>query len=162
MLLTVQHGGSKVWLPVGVREGAGFVGQRYKLWTRCYKVIIKQPHRLPCCKCQALSVSSCICHASLEACRGFEQQDKVLCFVDLHTCIILLISPTRCTFLLNIFISLLCMFRVSMCPSSGENHCIQATLVFCHSVEKRNKYSKQNCAPSWTYQQDRLKSNQQT
>jgi hypothetical protein len=42
MLLTVQHVGSKVWLPVGVREGAGFVDQRYKLWTRCYKVIIIQ------------------------------------------------------------------------------------------------------------------------
>jgi len=41
MLLTVQHVGSKVWLPVG--EGAGFVDQRYKLWTRCYRVIIKQP-----------------------------------------------------------------------------------------------------------------------
>jgi len=47
MLLTVQHVGSKVWLPVGFREGTGFVDQRYKLWTRCYKVIIKQPHRLP-------------------------------------------------------------------------------------------------------------------
>jgi hypothetical protein len=52
MLLTVQHVGSKVWLPVGVREGEGFVDQRYKLWTRCYKVIIKQPHCLPWCTCQ--------------------------------------------------------------------------------------------------------------
>ena len=39
------------------------------------------------------------------------------------------ISPTRCTILLNIFISLLYMFRASMCPSSGKNYCIYATLV---------------------------------
>jgi Mn2+/Fe2+ NRAMP family transporter len=43
---------------------------------------------------------------------------------------ILQISPTRCTILLNIFISLLYRFRASMCPSSGENYCIYATLVF--------------------------------
>ena len=40
------------------------------------------------------------------------------------------ISPTRCTILLNIFISLLYMFRASMCSSSGESYCIYATLVF--------------------------------
>ena len=39
------------------------------------------------------------------------------------------ISPTRCTILLNIFIYLSYMFRASMCPSSGENCCIYATLV---------------------------------
>ena len=44
--------------------------------------------------------------------------------------IILQISPTRCTILLNIFISLLYMFRAFMCPSSGENYCIYVTLVF--------------------------------
>ena len=155
-----------------------------------------------------------------------------------------IISPARCTILLNIFISLLYMFRASMCPSSGENYCIYATRVFvtlygwrlvcwldfqsihvsgihvpiirrkllylcdtgiCHSVwvasgllvgmktsgicsatdqtppiqsdkcqyridtvisswwwahgcpkhvEKRNKYTKQNCATSWTYLED--------
>ena len=56
--------------------------------------------------------------------------------VDLHPCIISQISPTRCTILLNIFISLLYMFRASMCPLSGENYCIYATLVtgICHSV----------------------------
>ena len=43
---------------------------------------------------------------------------------------ILQISPTSCTILLNIFISLLPMFRASMCSSSGENYCIYATLVF--------------------------------
>jgi len=48
--------------------------------------------------------------------------------------LILLISPTKCTILRNIFISLLCMFRASMCPSSGENHSIYATLVLCYSV----------------------------
>ena len=45
-------------------------------------------------------------------------------------CIILQISPTMCTILLNIFISLLYMFRAPMCPSSGENYCMYATLVF--------------------------------
>ena len=40
------------------------------------------------------------------------------------------ISPTSCKIMLNIFISLLYMFRASMCPSSGENYCIYATLVF--------------------------------
>ena len=101
------------------------------------------------------------------------------------------ISPTRCTILLNIFISLLYMFRASMWPPSGKNYCIYSTLVFvtlygwrpvcwldwpiqgdiyqCHidtvifswwwahgcpkHVEKRNKYIKQSCAPSWTYLQ---------
>ena len=123
----------------------------------------------------------------------------ILVFVDLHSWIILQISPTRCTILLNIFISPHSMFRASMCPSSVENHCICATLVFgtlyrwclvcwldaiqpadrtlliqntkhqCRTdtvifswwwahgcqkhVEKRNKYIKQNCAPSWTYLQ---------
>ena len=40
------------------------------------------------------------------------------------------ISPTRCTILLNIFISLLYMFRASMCPSSGKNYCIYVALTF--------------------------------
>ena len=39
------------------------------------------------------------------------------------------ISPTRCTILRNIFISLLYMFRAFTCPSSGENYCIFVTLV---------------------------------
>ena len=104
------------------------------------------------------------------------------------------IRPTRCTILFNIFSSLLYMFPASMCPSSGENYCIYATLVFislygwclvcwldwksnqqqsakyqcridtvifswwrAHGcpkrVEKRNKYIKQNRAPSCTYLQ---------
>ena len=32
--------------------------------------------------------------------------------------------------LIYLFISLLYMFRAPMCPSSGENYCIYATLVF--------------------------------
>ena len=82
----------------------------------------------------------------------------------LHPRIVLQISLTRCTILLNVFISLLYMFRASMCPSSGGNYCIYATLVFVtlygwrpvcwlefHSnqhtrrpkhVEKWNKYSR--------------------
>ena len=47
--------------------------------------------------------------------------------IPLHS---LKLSPTRCTILLNIFISLLYMFRKSMWPSSGDNYCIYATLVF--------------------------------
>jgi len=43
---------------------------------------------------------------------------------------LLQISRTRCTILLNIFISLLYIFRASMCPSSGENYYSHATLVF--------------------------------
>jgi len=50
--------------------------------------------------------------------------------LTVHPRTILQKSPTRCTFLLNIFISLLYMFRTSMCPSSGENYCITATLEF--------------------------------
>jgi hypothetical protein len=37
-----------------------------------------------------------------------------------HPCTILQINPTRCTILLSIFISLLYMFRTTICPSSGE------------------------------------------
>ena len=55
----------------------------------------------------------------------------LLCFVDRASLNNLLqISPTRCTILLNIFISVLYMFQASMCPSSGENYYIYATLVF--------------------------------
>ena len=46
-----------------------------------------------------------------------------------HPCTISQISPTRCTILLNVFISLLYTFWASMCPSSGENYCICAALV---------------------------------
>jgi hypothetical protein len=37
-----------------------------------------------------------------------------------HPCTILQINPTRCTILLSIFVYLLCMFRATTCPSSGE------------------------------------------
>jgi len=50
--------------------------------------------------------------------------------LTVHTCIISQIRPTRCKILFNIFISLLYMFRASVCPSSGENYYIYATLVF--------------------------------
>ena len=52
------------------------------------------------------------------------------CFVDLHPCIILQINPTWCKILLSIFIYLLYMFLATVCPSSGENYYIYATLVF--------------------------------
>ena len=82
---------------------------------------------------------------------------RILCFVDLPPCIISQISPTSCTILfiifiyfsslhvsgvhvsiklcaqvclIYLFISLLYMFRGFMCPSSGENYCICATLLF--------------------------------
>jgi len=121
--------------------------------------------------------------------------------IKLHTAR-LQINQTRCTILLNIFISLLYMFRATMCPSSGEitvsmrmrhwylslcmggvwsagwsfsptsrpdaTHTEWKILVshrysnfswwWAHGcpkhVEKRNKYTKQNCAPSWIYLQD--------
>jgi len=40
--------------------------------------------------------------------------------LTVHPCTILQINPARCTILLGIFISLLYMFRATMCPSSGE------------------------------------------
>jgi len=40
--------------------------------------------------------------------------------LTMHPCTILQINPTRCTVLLGVFISLLCMFWTTMCPSSGE------------------------------------------
>ena len=55
---------------------------------------------------------------------------KILCFADREPCTISQIFQTRAQFYLNIFICLLYMFRASKCPSSGENHCISATLVF--------------------------------
>ena len=57
--------------------------------------------------------------------------------LTVHPCIILQRSPTRCTILLNIFISLLYMFRASVCLSSGENYCIYVTLVFVTLYEWR-------------------------
>ena len=60
----------------------------------------------------------------------FNHCTALLCFFDLHPCVIAQKSVTRCTIMLNIFISLLYMFRAFTCPSSGENYCIYATLVF--------------------------------
>ena len=50
--------------------------------------------------------------------------------LTVHPCVISQISPNKCTILLNIFISLLYMFRASMGPSLGVNYCIYATLDF--------------------------------
>ena len=51
--------------------------------------------------------------------------------LTVHPCITLQISSTRCTILLNIFISLPYTFRASTCPSSIGEYCIfYATLVF--------------------------------
>ena len=96
--------------------------------------------------------------------------------LTMHPCIISQISPTRRTILLNILISLLYVFRASTYPSScwldwiqpadqtppiqsDEYQCRIDTVIFSwwwacgclKHVEKRNKYIKQNCAPSWTY-----------
>jgi len=58
------------------------------------------------------------------------------------------------------------MFRATMCPSSGEITVSMRHLVFVTpcgwlfgmqsgmNVERRNKYTKKNCAPSWLYLQD--------
>jgi len=120
--------------------------------------------------------------------------------LTVYPCTILQINPTRCTVLLSIFISLLCMFRATTCPSSGEitvsirhwylSLCMggvwsagwsetptsrpdathtewQVPVSHRYSnfswwwargcpkpAEKRNKYTKQNCAPSWIYLQE--------
>ena len=61
---------------------------------------------------------------------------EINCYVLLtvQPCIILQISPTRCTIqfyvFIYLFISLLYIFLASMCPLSGENCCIYATVVF--------------------------------
>jgi len=117
--------------------------------------------------------------------------------MTVHPCTILQINRTRCTILLSIFISLLYIFRATVCPSSGDitvsmrhwylllasgllvgvklqpadhtaTHAEWQIPVshrysnffwwWAHGcpkhVEKRNKYTKQNCAPSWIYLQD--------
>jgi len=50
--------------------------------------------------------------------------------LTVQTCTILQINPTRCTILLSIFVSLLYMFRATMCPSSGEITVSMRHLVF--------------------------------
>ena len=102
-------------------------------------------------------------------CSYMEQQRVQICiqsFMFCWPCIIMQISQTRCTILLNISIFLLYMFRASMCLSSGENNqCCLNIVIFswwwAHGcpkhVEKRNKYIKQNCAPSWTYMRNAYK-----
>ena len=125
--------------------------------------------------------------------------------LSVHPCTILQINPTRCTILLSIFISLLYMFRATMCPSSGEitvsmrywylSLCMGGVCSagwsetptsrpdtthtewqipvshrysnfswwWAHGcpkhVEIRNKYTKQNCVPSWIYLQDYMQDN---
>ena len=52
------------------------------------------------------------------------------------------------------------MFRATMCPSSGEKTVFMRHMVlvilckWLERVEKRNKHTKKNCAPSWFYLQD--------
>ena len=75
------------------------------------------------------------CKSRVHGCLGKESSclnlHSIHCFLIMKLIILSLqISPTRCTILLNIFISLLYMFRASMCLSSGGNYCIYATLVF--------------------------------
>ena len=62
--------------------------------------------------------------------RKLKHESLFYVLLTAHPCIILQISPTTCTILRNIFIFLLYMFRASVCPSWGENYCINATLVF--------------------------------
>jgi len=53
-------------------------------------------------------------------------------FYDLltvHPCTILLIKPTWCTIFLSISIYFLYMFRVTICPSSGETTVFMQQLV---------------------------------
>ena len=77
----------------------------------------------------------------------------------------LLNKANLCTIFLSMFISFLSTFRVTVCPSSGETTASMRHLVFdtlygwlsgmhTRHVEKRNKFSKKNCAPSWFYLQD--------
>ena len=48
------------------------------------------------------------------------QLNKLYVLLTVHPCTILQINPTRRTILFNLFISLLYVFRATMCPSSGE------------------------------------------
>ena len=130
-------------------------------------------------------------HCSTSCWPTTEQRAAFYVLLTMHPCVISQIGPNRWKILLNVFISLLYVFRAFTYPSSGENYCIYATLVFVtlygwrmvcrpyatHTewripvshryiifswwwarecpkyvlVQKRNKYIKQNCAPSWTY-----------
>ena len=54
-----------------------------------------------------------------------------LCSMDCPSKYTVTNNPTRCTILFKyIYLSFFYMFRSSKCPSSGENYCIYATLVF--------------------------------
>ena len=64
--------------------------------------------------------AECNLHVTLKPVKAVYQNTKIISQI----------IPNRCTILLNIFISLLYMFRAFMCQSSGENYCIYATLVF--------------------------------
>jgi len=77
----------------------------------------------------------------------------------------LLNKANLCTIFLSVFISFLSTFRVTMCPSWEETtvstrHLVLVILngwlsgIHTRHVEKRNKHTKKNCAPSWLYLQD--------
>ena len=79
--------------------------------------------------------------------------------------LLLQIKPTWCTIFLSMFISFLCMFRATMCPSSGETTVFMRhfVLVILHSgIQDRiqnNKYQvshKSSCF-SWWWAHSRLK-----
>ena len=80
--------------------------------------------------------------------------------LTVHPCTFLQINPTRCTILLSIFISLLYMFRTTMCPSSGEitvsmrHWYLSLCMGGFWSAGWSFTPTKQNCAPSWIYLQD--------
>ena len=95
-----------LWVPWLLQASHCFTQRRARIWTMYER----------CSKMYSLDI--------------FNMSRDFYVLLILQPCIILQINPTRCTILFNIFISLLYMFRASMCPSSGENYCIYATLVF--------------------------------
>ena len=61
------------------------------------------------------------CNSRFAHCDNFKPKDFIVCFVDLHSCIILQIKPTLVHYsFLCVYFTILYMFRVNMCPSSGE------------------------------------------
>jgi len=60
----------------------------------------------------------------------YRKSPGILCFVDRASLYNLVNKSNYVHNSVNTFISLLYMFRASMCPSSQENFCISATLVF--------------------------------
>jgi hypothetical protein len=158
-----------------------------------YRFVLKQSGSMCCQMLHGRAVGTPV---SFSGVPGF----KFRLWNSLSSLRFLQINPARCTILLSIFISLLCMLRATMLPSSGKitvsmgrwylslrmggvsstgwsitpasradaNHTEWQIPTFhrysnfsrwwqhgCpRHVEKGNKYTKQNCAPSWIYLQD--------